>query len=143
MLVLIGEANKPALNALGYARQLGGQTLAVHILIGPCGKDVIVTRWAKLNIDIPLLVLDSPNDSIIEPLNDFVRKVRQRNHGNSVTILLPVLAGLEWWQRFLHNRSARLIERAFENMAGVSTIRVPFSLGGDSVEKFKHWNKGI
>jgi hypothetical protein len=35
---------------------------------------------------------------------------------------------MKWWHRFLHNQTARLIERAFQEEAGVVTVRVPFSL---------------
>jgi len=132
VIIPFAEVNKPLMNALHYARQLSGHAVGVHILLGSSGKNAIEDQWKKLNIDIPFLVLDSPNDSVIEPLNDLVHEIRHRDQGGSVTILLSVITGLKWWQRFLHNQMARLIEKAFKNMAAVATICVPFSLVGDS-----------
>jgi hypothetical protein len=74
------------------------------------------------------MILESPEGSVIRPLAAFVDGIRNRHKESVVTIVLPVVTGLKWWQRFLHNQSARLIERAFQGETGVVTVRVPFSL---------------
>lgn len=124
----VAEVNRPVMNALRYARLLGGRTVAVHILLNSSKRDGLENQWKLHNIDIPLLVLDSPNDSVMETLTKFVDEILQRHKKSVVTILLPVITGLKWWQRFLHNGTEQLIERAFRDRTGVITIRVPFLL---------------
>jgi hypothetical protein len=128
--IFVAEVNKPSMNALQYARLLGGRVVAVHILLDSRGKDLIEEQWKLLNVDIPLLILGSPSGSIVEPLTEFVAEISKSHKGCVVTLLLPVIAGLTWWQRFLHNQTERLIERAFQNRAGVVTIRIQFFLAG-------------
>jgi hypothetical protein len=124
----VSEVNRPVMNALRYARLLGGRTVAIHILLNSSNRDGLENQWKMHNIDIPLLVLDSWDDSFLEPLTKFVDEILQKHKKSVVTILLPVITGLKWWQRFLHNGTEQLIERAFRDRTGVITIRVPFLL---------------
>jgi len=134
VVILVGDLTKPVLNAISYARLLAGETLAIHIRINPSDKRRIEDRWKNLGIDVPLVVLDSADGSIIQPLTEFMNGIRQRHERSLFTFLVPVLSGLKWWQRFLHNQTARLIERAFEGEEGVVTTRLPFSLTNNMSE---------
>lgn len=80
------------------------------------------------------IILESPDGSLIWPLTAFVDGIRSSHKESVVTIVLPVLITLKWWHRFLHNQSARLIERAFQEEAGVVTVRVPFFLADASCQ---------
>ncbi len=137
------EVNRPVMNALTYARLLGGQTVAVHVLLDSSRRDDIEGQWKMNNIDIPLMILESSNDSVLEPITKFVDDVLHRHKKSVVTVLLPVLAGLKWWQRFLHNQTARLIEKAFQGKADVVTIRVPFFLTRCPQNELQSSGKGI
>ncbi len=128
VVIPVSEVNMPVMNALHYARLLGGRSFAVHILIGSPDRSGIEYQWELQNIDIPLMVLDSPERSLIGPLREFVSKILNGNKKSIVTVVLPVITGLKWWQRFLHNQTAKLIEKEFQNTKGVVTIRVPFSI---------------
>jgi len=128
VVVPVAGVDKTVINAIRYAKRLLGNIFAVHILLNPSDKDRIEIQWKMQDIDIPLIVLESPNSSILEPLTQYVDDIHLRNERSVVTIVLPVIATWKWWHRFLFNQTARLIERAFEGKAGVATIRVPFSL---------------
>jgi hypothetical protein len=130
VVVPVAGVDKTVMNALQYARRLSGNIFAVHILLNPSDKDKIEHQWKVQDIDVPLIVLESPNSSILEPLTEYVNGIRLRHEGSVVTVVLPTIATSKWWQRFLFNQIAKLIERAFEGKAGVVTIRVPFSLTG-------------
>src|SRR5208282_824001 len=128
VVVPVAGVDKTVMNAIRYAKSLFGNIFAVHILLNPSDKDRIEAQWKMQDIDIPLIVLESPHISILEPLTKYVDDIHLRNERSVVTIVLPVIVTSKWWHRFLFNQTARLIERAFEGMAGVATIRVPFSL---------------
>ncbi len=134
LVILVEELNMPVMNALDYAKLLGGRSVAVHNLFSFSDRKEIEDHWQHHHIDIPLMILDSPNDSVLGPLREFIDGLLKRNESNIVTILLPVITGLKWWQRYLHNQTALMIERAFQNKAGVVIIRVPYSLDGDTHE---------
>ena len=129
VVIPVAEVSMPVMNALQYAKLLSGEIVAIHILFNPFDRDGIEYRWKLQNEDVPLMILESPEGSTIRPLTAFVDGIRRSHKESVVTIVLPVLTGLKWWQRFLHNQTARLIERAFQSKAGVVTVRVPFFLG--------------
>jgi len=128
VVVPVADVDKTVINAVRYAKRLSGNIVAVHILLDPSGKDRIEQQWKTQNIDIPLIVLESPNSSILQPLTEYVDGIGLRHTGSVVTVVLPVIATSKWWHRFLFNQTARLIERAFKGKTGVATVRVPFSL---------------
>lgn len=128
IVVPVGEVDKAVMNAIRYTKLLSGNIFAVHVLLNPSDRERIESLWKKKEPDIPLIVLESPDVSIIGPLREYVNGIRTTNEGSIVTIVLPVLATSKWWHRFLFNQTARLIEKAFEGTTGVVTLRVPFSL---------------
>lgn len=128
VVIPVAEVNMPVMNAISYAKVLNGEIVAVHILLKPSDRAGLECRWKMQNIDIPLVILESPYGSLIGPLMAYVDEIHRCNKESVVTIVLPVLIGLKRRHRFLHNQTARLIERAFQSKAGVVTVRVPFSL---------------
>lgn len=132
VVIPVAGVDRTVTNAIRYAKKLIGDVSAVHILLAPSDKDRIENQWKKQGIDIPLMILESPNSSILGPLTEYVAGLHLRHKGSVVTVVLPVLATSKWWQRFLFNQTAKLIERALEGKKGVVTIRVPFSLTSDS-----------
>jgi hypothetical protein len=128
VVIPVADADKLSINALQYAKLLSSDIVAVHVLLNPSDVEGIEYRWKMQNMDIPLMILDSPDGSIIRPLMAYVERIRLRYKESVVTIVLPVLDGLKWWQRVLHNQTAGLIERGFQSKAGVATVRVPFFL---------------
>ncbi len=128
VVIPIADVDKLSMNAVRYAKVLDGKIVAVHILLNPSDRDTMEYRWEMQHIDIPLIILQSPDGSFIGPLTTFVEGLRSSHKESIVTIVLPVLIGLKWWQRILHNQTAGLIEKAFQSKEGVVTIRVPFSL---------------
>ena len=128
VVVPVAGVDKAVIKAIRYSKLVAGNIVAVHILLNPSDKDRIESQWEMQSIDVPLIVLESPNTSIVEPLSEYVDSIRLHNKDSAVTIVLPVIATAKWWHRFLFNNTARLIERAFEGTAGVATISVPYSL---------------
>ncbi len=122
--------DKPVINAIRYAKHLEGSVSAVHILLDYCDRDKIEEQWERYKIDVPLFILESPDRSILEPLTEYIDRILRSNKESHVTVVLPVIITVKWWQRFLFNQTARLIEKAFQDKACVTTIRVPFSLPG-------------
>jgi hypothetical protein len=135
VVIPVEDVDKMSINAIRYAKILSGEIAAVHILLNPSDGDGIEYRWKLQNMDIPLMILESPDSSLLRPLKAYVDGIRSSHKESIVTIVLPVLIGLKWWHRFLHNQSARLIERAFQEEAGVVTVRVPFFLADASCKE--------
>lgn len=128
VVIPIADVDKLAMNAIRYAKVLSGKIVAVHILLNPSDRNRMEYRWEMQNVDIPLIIRESPSGSLIGPLTKFVDDIRSGQEESIVTIILPVLIGLKWWQRILHNQTAGLIEKAFQSKEGVVTVHVMFPL---------------
>lgn len=128
VVIPIANVDKLSMNAVRYAKVLNGEIVAVHILLKPSDRAGLECRWKMQNMDIPLIFLESPYGSLIGPLMAYVDGIRRCHKECAVAIVLPVLTGLKWRQRILHNQTAGLIEKAFQSKEEVVTIRVPFSL---------------
>ncbi len=128
VVIPVANVDKLSVNAIRYAKYLSGEIVAVHILLNPSDGNEMETQWEKQNIDIPLVILESSNGSLIEPLMTYVDGIRHSRQTIFVTIVLPVLITLKWWHRYLHNQTTRLIESYFKRETGVVTVRVPFIL---------------
>ena len=55
-VILIGDVNKPMMNAIHFARLLGDETVVVHMGINSSDKGRIEERWRDLGVDVPLVV---------------------------------------------------------------------------------------
>jgi hypothetical protein len=128
VVIPVADVDQVSMNAIRYVKVLNGEIIAVHVLINPSDRHGIQHRWKMQNIDIPLIILESPEGSIIGPLMAYVEEIRRSHKECIVTIVLPVLIGLRRRHRFLHNQTAGLIEKAFQSKEGVVIIRVPFFL---------------
>jgi hypothetical protein len=117
-VILVENLNKLVMNAIRYSRLLAGKPVAIHIQINLSAKEKIEDWWKNLGIDVPRVVLNSADGSIIRPPTVFIDGIRQRHEGSIVTLLLPVLSSSKWWHRFLHNHTARLIEKVFQGKTG-------------------------
>src|SRR5438046_2959098 len=93
----IWSVNRAVVIALDYVRQRAHDIRAVHVDVDPDETAKVKADWEKWGAGIPLVILPSPYRSFIQPLLDYIEKVRQENPGGWVTVVLgAVLPGL-WW----------------------------------------------
>jgi hypothetical protein len=128
VVIPVANVDKVSMNAIRYSKPFRGAIVAVHVLLNPSCRQEMESQWKLQNIDIPLLILESSNGSIIEPLTTYVDGIRSGRKDSVGDILLPVLITLKWWHRYLHGQTARLIESYSQRDAGVLTVPVPFFL---------------
>ena len=83
VVIPVANVDKLSMNAIRYAKLFSGEIVAVHILLNPSDRDNIKYQWKKQNIVIPLVLLESSNGSLIEPLMTYVDGIRCR-HKESV-----------------------------------------------------------
>ncbi len=76
----------------------------------------------------PLIVLDSPYRSVIEPLVDYIDEVRNIYKDGVITVVLPEFVPSRWWHNLLHNQTALFIKGVLLFKKGVVSTSVPFHL---------------
>ena len=128
VIVLVEDLDKATLAALQYARQLNPLTVtAVHIAIDPDHARELSILWARLDIPIPLEVVDAPDRNLLATVEETVaERVRP---DTEVSVLIPKRAFSKFWHRILHDRTAQGVFKVLGEMDNVNVTIVPFRLG--------------
>ncbi len=128
VVVLVENLDQATLAALQYARQLNPLTVtAVHIAIDPDHARELSALWARVNIPIPLEVVDAPDRNLLATVEEAVaERVRP---DTEVSVLIPKRSFSKFWHRILHDRTALGVFKVLGEMDNVNVTIVPFRLG--------------
>ena len=128
-IVLVSSVNKPTIKALTYARATRPSTLtAITVAVDPDETDELVKRWDAEELEVPLTVLASPYRQVTGPFIDYVKALRTENPRDIVSIYIPAIVVGHWWEQFLHNQTALIIQARLHFMGDVMVTSVPFQL---------------
>lgn len=138
-IVLVSKMHKPTLRAIYYARATRPSTLeAVTVLVDNQDTEDLKADWERLEIPIPLKVLDSPFREVTRPILDYVKSIRRESPRDVISIFVPQYVVGHWWEQLLHNQSALRLKTRLLFTPGVMVVSVPWQL--ISSEKVKEKN---
>ncbi|WP_208681929.1 hypothetical protein [Streptomyces sp. ID38640] len=83
---------------------------------------------AALDIDVPLVVLDSPYRCITQPVVEHVRRLVREQLGTLVNVFVPECLVAHWWEHLPHNRTAFRLRISLLFVPGVAVMNVPWQL---------------
>jgi amino acid transporter len=128
-IVLVSGLHKGILPALQYARALAGENVtAVYVDLDPEATAKMRQRWEQWCCGVPLVVLDSPYRSLVEPIARYVQQVEARHKDDALTIVMPEFVPAYRWQYLLHNQTAVLIKMVLRFQLGKIITTVPYKL---------------
>jgi hypothetical protein len=120
--------HRAVLQALEYARSLSPDVRAVYVDVDPVATASVRKDWDQWGQGLPLVVLESPFRSLMEPLLEYIDAVDAEHPDDYVTILLPEFVPARWWHHILHNQRALLIKAALLFRPRIVVTSVPFHL---------------
>lgn len=151
VLVLVPGVHQGVLQALNYARQLSPseEIEAVHINVDPRppaiyrrvlkrgpdetpelklltpATEKLQKEWSTYVPDVPLRIIDSEHRSLIEPIEDIIDELIEREQLDQLTVIVPEFYPRKWWHHLLHNQSAWILRLALmkKPKVVVSTVR--------------------
>lgn len=128
-LVLVSKIHKPALRALAYARASRPSALeAVTVNVEPAETRALMAEWERLELPVPLKVLDSPYRDVTRPVLEYVRALRRDSPRDLVVVYVPEYVVGHWWEQLLHNQSALRLKSRLHFVPGVVVASVPWQL---------------
>jgi len=135
VVVPVSDVHQGTLAALRFARSLSDDATAVTVAVDPQATEAIQAKWKRWVPDVPLVVVESPYRSIMEPLVDYLHQVdaREPERGLAV-VVLPEFVPAGWWQHLLHNQTALMLKtllvykRRQRGEQSRVVINVPFHL---------------
>jgi amino acid transporter len=128
VIVPISGIQRAVVEALDYAKTLSGDVRAVYVNIDAAETERLRSQWAEWGEGVPLVVLESPYRSLMEPLLEYVERINVSNPGDYITVVLPEFVPARWWHHLFHNQSALLIKGALLFKPNTVVTSVPFHL---------------
>jgi hypothetical protein len=128
VLVPVSGVHRAVVQAVEYAKTLSPDVRAVYVSIDQTATDRLQSEWPEWGQGVPVVVLESPYRSLMEPLLDYVEQVHAENSDDFVTIVLPEFIPARWWHHLFHNQSALLIKGALLFKPNTVVTSVPFHL---------------
>jgi hypothetical protein len=128
VLVPISGIQRAVVQAVEYAKTLSSDVRAVYVDTDSAVTKQIEAQWNALQSRVPLVVLESPYRSLMEPLLEYIEHVSLDHPDDYVTIVLPEFVPARWWQHLFHNQTALLIKGALLFKPNTVVTSVPFHL---------------
>ncbi len=128
VLVPMSGVHRAVVQAVEYAKTLSPDVRALYVNIDPAATDQMCAQWRKWGNGVPLVVLESPYRSLMEPLLEYIDQVDASQPDDFVTIVLPEFVPAHWWHHIFHNQRALLIKGALLFRPNVVVTSVPFHL---------------
>jgi amino acid transporter len=128
VLVPISGLQRAVVQALDYAKTLSPDVRAVYVNIDPVATEQLEAQWPQWGEGVPLVVLESPYRSLMEPLLEYIETVYGEHPDDYVTIVLPEFVPARWWHHLFHNQRALLIKGSLLFKPNTVVTSVPFHL---------------
>jgi amino acid transporter len=135
IVVPISGVHRGSLAALHFSRVMSKDVTAVIVDVEPERTARVREKWPTWGHGIPLVVLESPYRSAVEPLFDYLDKVDRRDPERGlVVVVLPEFVPPKWWHHLFHNQTALLLKTMWvyhreKTGEGRVVINVPYHLG--------------
>ena len=134
-LVLVSKLHLPSMRAIAYAKATRPDTLqALTIQVDDTETARLLDEWSHRDLDIPLVILESPYRDVTRPLIDHVRQLRGNHPRDIVTVFVPEYVVGHWWEQLLHNQSALRVKARLLFEPGVMVTSVPWQLRSSRVQ---------
>src|SRR5467141_2419230 len=104
--------------ALEFASRLSPEIIAFHVEPGE-HSELLQTEWERFveqpfraaGVETPKLVLlPSPYRFIIVPIVQYILELAEKHPDRKIVVVIPELVECRWYEYFLHNQRARLLE---------------------------------
>jgi amino acid transporter len=128
VLVPISGVHAAVLQAIEYARTLSRDVRAVYVNVDPATTDRLRQEWEQWGQGVPIVVLESPFRSLMEPFLEYIEQVDAEHPDDFLTVVLPEFVPAKWWHHLFHNQRALLIKGALLFKPNVVVTSVPFHL---------------
>jgi hypothetical protein len=106
---------------------LSDDITAVHISIEPTESEKVCKKWETWGEGVRMVMLSSPYRLLLEPLLEYITEIaRQRQPGETLTIVVPEFVSKSKITATLHMNTAQLLRKQLKRYPGIVIIDVPY-----------------
>ncbi len=128
VIVPIEAVDYASLRAIAFARTITPDAIILHVTTDSESAAVVKLGINTYAPDLKLIVVESPYRSMVQPLLSYVNAVHSQRPAAFVTIVLPELITVHWWEKFLHDHTSMRLRKAFERHPNIALVLVPYLL---------------
>lgn len=130
VLLLVPKMHRGILQGIAYSKSLAKDVRAVHVTVDPTSAEEVKRQWMQVAPDIPLVILESPFRSLVDPIIEYVDETRAEvtDPNHMITVIVPQAIPKNWLQGFLHSNVANYLKRALGTRKGVVVTNVRYFL---------------
>ncbi len=127
VIMPVSGVHQGTLAALRYARMLSDDITAVHVTIEPADAEKVRQKWETWGEGVRMVMLDSPYRLFLEPILGYIADIaRQRQPGETITIVVPEFVSESRVTSALHTNTADLLRSQLKRQHGIVIINVPY-----------------
>jgi amino acid transporter len=127
VIMPVSGVHQGTLAALRYARMLSDDITAVHVTVEPAEAEKVRQKWETWGEGVRMVMLDSPYRLFIEPILAYIADIaRQRQPGETITIVVPEFVAESRLTATLHTNTADLLRSQLKRQHGIVIINVPY-----------------
>jgi hypothetical protein len=127
VIMPVSGVHQGTLAALRYARKLSADITAVHVTIEPADAEKVRQKWETWGEGVRMVMLDSPYRLFIEPILGYIAEIaKQRQPGETITIVVPEFVAENRLTEVLHTNTADLLRSQLRRQHGIVIINVPY-----------------
>lgn len=137
VVLVVSGVHRGIMPAVKYVRSMTHDVRAVYVEIEPDRTPEVVKRWGKYVPDLPLVILESPYRSLLEPLLKYIDEVDRERDDDIVTVVIPEFVTEKWWTKLLHGQNGLQLKWAllFRKNIVVTNIRYYLHTRAEEAEK--------
>jgi len=125
VVIPLARLDRPAIEALRYARSLSDDVTAVHVAVEHESVAELEAQWNRWGAGVPLTIIESPYRSLTRPLLQYLTELRRAEGLDYVTVVLPEYVPNDWWEHLLHGQSAQFLKLQLLFQPGFVVTSVP------------------
>jgi len=127
-LLLVPRVHRGVLRAIGYAESTSKDCRALHVTLDPTSTGQIKQDWARYGGDMPLVILESPYRSLVDPVIKYIDQAQQEDPNLIITVIVPQTVPKYWWHAALHNNIAVPLKIALGSRRNVVVTNIRYFL---------------
>jgi len=130
-ILLVPQMHRGIPRAILYAQSIDPSARAVHVAVHPDEGDQLAAEWERHGLGMKLIILPSPDRSLLQPIVDYLEEVDCEKNNDLITVIVPELVESRWWHGFLHNQTGHFLRFMLGKRRGIVVTNIPYHLEKD------------
>lgn len=127
-MLLVPRVHRGLLKALTYAKSMDPNTVALHVTLDERSLPQVRRDWDRYGQGVPLVVLNSPFRSLIQPVLDYVDQLLEQDPNQMITVVVAEAVSNRWYQRLLQENVAAQLKAALAQRRNVAITSIRYFL---------------